>query len=66
MTSCTRPTARVGDWGGKGWLLPLNDLIEKYWDEYDLGDIPAVVWEGGTLDGNIYGVPIIGNTLHLF
>ena len=57
---------QVGDWGGKGWLLPLNDLVETYWDEYDLGDIPAVVWEGGTLDGNIYGVPIIGNTLHLF
>lgn len=57
---------QVSDWGGKGWLLPLNDLVEKYWDEYDLGDIPAVVWEGGTLDGNIYGVPIIGNTLHLF
>ena len=57
---------QVGDWGGKGWLLPLNDLVETYWDEYDLGDIPQVVWEGGTLDGNIYGVPIIGNTLHLF
>lgn len=57
---------QVSDWGGKGWLLPLNDLVEKYWDEYDLGDIPDVVWEGGTLDGNIYGVPIIGNTLHLF
>ena len=57
---------QVADWGGKGWLLPLNDLVEQYWDEYDLGDIPAVIWEGGTLDGNIYGVPIIGNTLHLF
>ena len=31
---------QVSDWGGKGWLLPLNDLVEKYWDEYDLGDIP--------------------------
>ena len=57
---------QVSEWGGQGWLLPLNDLIEQYWDEYDLGDIPAVIWEGGTLDGNIYGVPIIGNTLHLF
>lgn len=57
---------QVSDWGGKGWLMPLNDLIDKYRDEYDLDDIPAVIWEGGTLDGNIYGVPIIGNTLHLF
>ena len=57
---------QVSDWGGKGWLMPLNDLVEHYWGEYDLGDIPEVIWEGGTLDGNIYGVPIIGNTLHLF
>ena len=57
---------QVSDWGGKGWLMPLNELVEKYREEYDLDDIPAVIWEGGTLDGNIYGVPIIGNTLHLF
>lgn len=56
---------QVGDWGGAGWLMPLNDLIEQYWDEYNLGDIPEKAWEGVTLDGNIYGVPIVGNTLHL-
>jgi len=54
----------VGDWGSQGWLLPLNDLIEEYWDEYDLGDIPETVWEVGTLDGNIYGIPMVSNTLH--
>lgn len=57
--------AQVGEWGGKGWLMPLNDLVEKYWDEYNLGDIPEVAWEGSTIDGQIYGVPIVGNTLHL-
>ncbi|MEM7117166.1 MAG: extracellular solute-binding protein [Chloroflexota bacterium] len=56
---------QVADWGAPGWLMPLNDLVEKYWDEYDLGDIPETAWEGATLDGNIYGVPIVGNTLHL-
>lgn len=56
---------QVADWGGPGWLMPLNDLVEKYWDEYDLGDIPEKAWEGSTFDGNIYGVPIVGNTLHL-
>jgi ABC-type glycerol-3-phosphate transport system substrate-binding protein len=56
---------QVADWGGPGWLMPLNDLVEKYWDEYNLGDIPEPAWEGVTLDGNIYGVPIVGNTLHL-
>ena len=56
--------AQVGEWGGSGWLLPLNDLVEKYWDEYNLGDIPEVAWEGVTIDGQIYGVPVVGNTLH--
>ena len=56
---------QVGGWGGNGWLMPLNDLVEKYWDEYDLGDIPEAVWNGGRLGDDIYGVPAMGNTLHL-
>ena len=56
---------QVGGWGGNGWLMPLNDLVEKYWDEYDLGDIPDAVWEGGRYGDIIYGVPTSGNTLHL-
>ena len=55
---------QVAEWGDPGWLLPLNDLVDKYWDEYNLGDIPQTAWEGVTLDGNIYGVPMVGNTLH--
>lgn len=57
---------QVGGWGAQGWLLPLTDLVEKYWDEYNLGDIPDAVWDGGRLDGEIYGIPTSGNTLHLF
>ena len=57
--------AQVGEWAGVGWMMPLNDLVDKYWDEYNLGDIPEKAWEGVTIDGNIYGVPIVGNTLHL-
>jgi len=57
--------SNVGPWVGNGWLMPLNDLIEKYRDEYDLDDIPEKAWEGVTIDGNIYGVPIVFNTLHL-
>jgi len=56
---------QVAEWGAPGWLLPLNDLVEKYWDEYSLGDIPETAWEGVTLDGDILGVPIVGNTLHI-
>lgn len=57
--------SQVGEWAGVGWMMPLNDLVDKYWDEYDLGDIPDKAWEGATIDGQIYGVPIVGNTLHL-
>ena len=56
---------QVAEWGGPGWLMPLNDLVEKYWDEYNLGDIPQTVWDGATIDGNIVGIPVVGNTLHL-
>ena len=55
---------QVAEWGAPGWLLPLNDLVEKYWDEYNLADIPQTAWDGVTLDGNIYGVPMVSNTLH--
>ncbi len=57
--------SQVGAWAGVGWMMPLNDLVDKYTDEYNLGDIPEKAWEGVTIDGQIYGVPIVGNTLHL-
>jgi multiple sugar transport system substrate-binding protein len=57
--------SQVGAWAGVGWIMPINDLVDKYWDEYNLGDIPEKAWEGVTIDGLIYGVPIVGNTLHL-
>lgn len=56
--------SQVGEWAGAGWMMPLNDLVDKYWDEYNLSDIPQKAWEGVTIDGNIYGVPIVGNSLH--
>ena len=56
---------QVAEWGAPGWLMPLNDLVEKYRDEYNLDDIPEAAWEGATLDGNIYGVPVVGNSIHL-
>jgi len=57
--------SQIIEWGPQGWLMPLNDLVEKYRDEYDLDDIPQAAWEGATIDGNIYGIPVVGNTLHL-
>jgi len=57
--------AGVAEWAAVGWMMPLNDLIDKYRDEYNLDDIPQAAWDGATIDGQIYGVPIVGNTLHL-
>jgi ABC-type glycerol-3-phosphate transport system substrate-binding protein len=57
--------AQVGEWAGAGWMLPLNDLIEQYSEEYNLDDIPQVAWDGVTIDGQIYGIPVVSNTLHL-
>jgi len=57
--------SQVGPWAGAGWMMPLNDLVDKYREEYNLDDIPQKAWEGVTIDGNIYGVPIVANTLHL-
>jgi len=54
----------VAEWGGAGWLLPLNDLIEQYSEEYNLEDIPEAAWDAVTIDGQIYGIPVVGNTLH--
>jgi len=53
------------EWGSEGWIMPLNDLIDKYRDEYDLDDISDAAWAGSVVDGNIYGIPVVGNTLHL-
>lgn len=40
-----------------GWLLPLDDYIEKYKDEYNFDDIPDYLWDAYTYDGHIYGIP---------
>jgi sorbitol/mannitol transport system substrate-binding protein len=49
-----------------GWLLPLNDLIEQYSEEFDLDDIDANLYAAGSIDGVIYGIPVIVNTQHFY
>ncbi|MEM6281332.1 MAG: extracellular solute-binding protein [Chloroflexota bacterium] len=55
----------IAEWGAPGWILPLNDLVDQYREEYNLDDIPETVWGNATLDGQILGIPIVGNTQHL-
>lgn len=40
-----------------GWILPLNDLWNKYKDQYNLGDIEPSFVAGSTVDGKIYQLP---------
>ncbi|MFW2380316.1 MAG: ABC transporter substrate-binding protein, partial [Acidimicrobiales bacterium] len=47
-------------------LLPLNDLIDKYSDQFALDEIDQTYWDLVTVDGNIYGVPVVSNTMHVF
>ncbi|MEM7286546.1 MAG: extracellular solute-binding protein [Actinomycetota bacterium] len=47
-------------------LVDLAPFIEMYRDEFGLDDIPAAMWEAGTVDGRVLGVPIISNTMHFF
>ena len=50
----------------EGWLYPLDDLIEKYKDLYDLGDIADSMYKMGSLDGKTYGIPIVANSMNYF
>lgn len=45
-----------------GWLEPLDDLWEKYKDEYNLDDFPQSVIDSVSYDGHIYSMPIMTNT----
>lgn len=49
-----------------GWLEPLDDLWEKYREEYDLDDFPQSVIDAVSYDGHIYSMPILTNTQLFF
>ncbi|SFU19627.1 extracellular solute-binding protein [Mesorhizobium sp. YR577] len=40
-----------------GWIIPLEELWEKYRDEYNLGDIEPNFIKGSTVDGHLYQLP---------
>ncbi|MBA3947145.1 MAG: extracellular solute-binding protein [Herpetosiphonaceae bacterium] len=49
----------------KGWLRPLNDLIDTYRSQYNLNDIAQTHWDAATFDGKILGIPMQSNTILL-
>ncbi|MGL6313874.1 ABC transporter substrate-binding protein [Vibrio sp. WXL103] len=50
----------------KQQIQPITDLVEKYWEEYALDDIPQSVWDLATVDGEIYAVPLQMNMQQFF
>lgn len=47
----------LATFASKGWLLPLDDYIEKYKEQYNFDDIPQYLWDAYTYNGHIYGIP---------
>jgi ABC-type glycerol-3-phosphate transport system substrate-binding protein len=45
-------------------MYPLNDLIEKYDEEYNISDMAGI--DDLTVDGMIYGLPMELNTRHFY
>ncbi|HEY0421330.1 MAG TPA: extracellular solute-binding protein, partial [Acetobacteraceae bacterium] len=58
--------ALYASWAKKGWLEPLDDLWEKYKDEYNLSDFPQSVVDGFRYEGKLYAIPTLTNTELLF
>jgi sorbitol/mannitol transport system substrate-binding protein len=50
----------------QGYLMPLNDLIAKYGDEYGLTEIDQAFFDFASIDGNVYAIPAVSNTMHVF
>ena len=58
--------AFIGELANQGFLMPLNDLVDKYRDEFDLDQIDQAFWDMASIDGQIYAVPMVSNTMHVF
>ncbi|MDE2774557.1 MAG: extracellular solute-binding protein [Chloroflexota bacterium] len=54
----------VNSYTAEGWMMPLNDLIDKYEEAYHISDIGGL--EDMSIDGVIYALPMELNTRHLF
>lgn len=61
----TNPDKVVGQ-AAHGWVYPLDALIERYREHYQLDDIPQSFWDAFTVGGHVYAVPFIGNAQVLF
>ena len=46
----------IGAWAEAGYIMPLDDLVKKYWKETYYDIIPSL-WESVKYKGKIYGIP---------
>ena len=58
--------AKVLEHAKAGWLEPIDDLWEKYRQEYNLDDIPKNVVDTMRYEGKLYAVPFGMNTMFFF
>lgn len=58
--------ATIAEHAANGALHPLDELVEKYREQYKLNEIPETAWQAVTYEGKIYGIPFLANTLHIF
>ena len=49
----------IGELANQGFLMPLNDLIEQYSDEFGLDQIDQAFFDMASIDGNIYALPMV-------
>ena len=47
----------IGELAAAGLIVPLDEYYEKYWDEYELGDIYPALIDACRYQGRIYGFP---------
>ena len=46
----------IGAWANAGYIMPLDELVKKYWDETYYDIIPSL-WDAMKFKGKIYGIP---------
>ena len=52
----------IPDFGSKEKLVPLDDLLAKYSDEYKLADLDPAMVQTMSYDGKLYGLPMQAQT----
>jgi len=52
-------------YANSGWLIPLNEYMEKYEDEFNFKDIRPSALEALSWKGKVYALPMVNNVMFL-